>query len=115
MQCNNSSKKIGSGFNNWGFYGTTQQCPNYMVGFQVQICNKYVGATNMLMYCSRDKDDYKTANSWDGSQGPCNWGPVQYCPDKYAVCGFKYEYEPYNVKLGNSAINNVMVLCCPVK
>ena len=85
-----------------------------MVGFQLQICNEGVGATNMVMYCSHDEHDYKTANSWGNSKAPCNWGPVRFCPENYAVCGFQYEYENYQFAGDDSAITNVKILCCRV-
>ena len=114
MQCQ-SGTQIEGGFYNWGTYGSTQECPNYMVGFQLQICNSNVSATNMRMYCSRDANDYKTSGTWDGSDGPCSWGPVQYCPEEYGICGFQYEYEPTRGSEGNnSGITNVKMFCCRV-
>ena len=116
MECKQSDKELRGGFVFWGYYnGTTQQCPNYMVGFQLQMCNENVGATNMVMYCSHDESDYKTANSWGNSEGPCNWGPKQFCPQNYAVCGFQYQYEPQQGSdVDDSAITNVKMLCCRV-
>ena len=114
MQCN-SGTILEGGFIDWGSYGSTRECPQYMVGFQLQICNSNVSATNMRMYCSRDANDYKTSGTWDGSDGPCNWGPVQYCPEKYGICGFQYEYEPSQDGEGDdSGISNVRMLCCSV-
>ena len=114
MQCE-SGKNIKGGFVSWGTYGSTRKCPNYMVGFQLQICNSNVSATNMVMYCSRDSNDYKSSGTWDGSDGPCNWGPVQYCPENYGICGFQYEYEPFqDGEADESAISNVKMWCCLV-
>ena len=114
MQCKNSETILTGGFFDWGSYGSTEECPDYMVGFQLQICNKNVGATNMRMYCSRNANDYKVSGTWSGTDGPCNWGPVKYCPANNGVCGFQYEYEPRQGALDDSGITNVKMLCCPV-
>ena len=128
MKCKISQRKPEGGFDKLGKWGhnnhdndttnnntTTQKCPKHMVGFKLQMCSEDVGATNLLMFCSRNSTDYKPANTWDGSSEPCKWGPVQYCPLNYAICGFQYEYEPDQGIGDDASITNVKVKCCLLK
>ena len=97
-----------------GPYGTMQECPNEMVGFQVQICNEGISASNMRMFCTRDQTSVLQAGTFNAEahQGPCNWGPPKYCPDKFAVCGFQNEQQPRQGGGDDNGITNVRVLCC---
>ena len=117
MECKKSTKEIRGGFRKWGSYGTTHSCKDHMVGYQIQICNEDVGATDLRMFCSRNDTDYKSDELWGADDhGPCNWGPVRYCPVNYAICGFHYEYESRQESPGdNAALTNLKMLCCRVE
>ena len=110
MKC--KSQNLIHAWRQGGSWGDTKSCPNYMmVGFKVQMCNETVGLANLVMYCSRDENDYKTSVSFDASaNGSCQWGPTRFCPFNYAICGLMYEYDTVlHSKLG---MTNVKMLCC---
>ena len=115
MSCK-SYQNLGGGFGNLGKYGIEQKCPKNIVGFQLLMCNQHIGAANMRMFCTRNETDYKMAFKWDETTyikaAPCNWGPLRYCPDNFAVCGFQYEYEPDQGRGNDAAITNVKLMCC---
>ena len=115
MECLSGKTQRG-GFKDWGTWRNTEECPNYMVGFRMQMCNSNVGAANVVMYCSRPGNDYKMSGTWyEDNDGSCKWGPVQFCREKYGICGFKYEYEPaQRGHRDDSGLTNLKMLCCPI-